>query len=102
MSIASGASSHETEPPVAPTARPEVWTRCSSNPDCVLSRVDPETCCATCDTTALTRAQQEELTERCAKRTPEGCPERVCERGPNTAVCEDHTCTARRISPPRS
>lgn len=89
------------EPPAA-TARPEVWTRCSSNPDCVLSRVDPETCCSTCDVTSLTRAQQDELTERCAARPKDGCPEMVCESGPNMAVCEDHTCTARRISPPRS
>jgi hypothetical protein len=98
MSIPKSTSTVES---AEPSARPEVWTRCSSDPDCVMIPIDPATCCSDCVARAVTRAELAEATDRCAETkvlcAPDDCPSQ-----PRIARCQDHVCVPVRISPPRS
>lgn len=95
-------TSTASAPPPEPAASFEVWTTCSSDPDCVLSDVDPESCCETCTQRAMTRAQQEEQAAQCNRAPDRPCPDMDCKPPRNAARCQDHQCVVAKIRLPTS
>jgi hypothetical protein len=85
----------------APVVQPEVWTTCSTDPDCAISYLDPDTCCQDCKPRAITRAEQDAAKHRCAASTA-NCAPVDCASSPLMARCSDHACVLAHLALPRS
>lgn len=81
--------------PAPPSGAP---APCTKDADCEISRLDPVSCCRTCQLRVLTRAAEEEESKRCAERTAR-CPEPSCVWGELKwgAICSRGQCALQQI-----